>query len=470
MATDKQIHVGWASTSITPDRPVQLYGQFHERISKSVRDPVTATVLALETRDAQGIGEQAILVSCDVAGIYKRVQEAVRAAVASQIPDFNVRKLFLAATHTHTAPPMDDSETAWHRAPSQGAMGGAEYVPFFVGRVSGAVVAAWRARKPGGVSWALGHAVIGHNRRMIYDNGLARMYGRTDTAHFMHQEGSEDSGVEMLFTWNEAGALTGMILNPACPSQVVEGKDYASADYWSEARNELRKRYGDGLYVLPLCGAGGDQSPRDLVRRDRGEANMRDDAGLFLIAGRIANAVDEVYPQAHAGVHTTLLLKHVVRELALPIRMVTTAEVEEVVKARDELLKKGPIDPTSGDAGHLDYYRILLARHAAQSQKPTRGMELHVLRIGDVALATNPFELFLDYGQRIKARSVAQQTFVAQLACDVAGYLPTARAVAGGGYGAWALDNEVGPEGGQVLVDETVRTINAAWASAEGAA
>jgi len=40
-------------------------------------------------------------------------------------------------------------------------------------------------------------------------------------------------------------------------------------------------------------------------------------------------------------------------------------------------------------------------------------------------LATNPFELFLDYGMRIKARSKALQTFVVQLACDSSGYLPT---------------------------------------------
>ena len=29
-------------------------------------------------------------------------------------------------------------------------------------------------------------------------------------------------------------------------------------------------------------------------------------------------------------------------------------------------------------------------------------VEVHVLRLGDVAMATNPFELFLDYGIQIK--------------------------------------------------------------------
>jgi hypothetical protein len=87
-------------------------------------------------------------------------------------------------------------------------------------------------------------------------------------------------------------------------------------------------------------------------------------------------------------------------------------------------------------------------------------MELHVIRLGEVALATNPFELFLDFGLRMKARSRAEQTFVVQLACDSAGYLPTAKAAAGGGYGAEIPSNRVGPEGGQVLVDRTVAVIN----------
>ena len=88
-------------------------------------------------------------------------------------------------------------------------------------------------------------------------------------------------------------------------------------------------------------------------------------------------------------------------------------------------------------------------------------MELHAIRLGDVAFATNPFELYLDYGFRIVSRSNAEQTFVIQLCCDSCGYLPTARAVPGGGYSA--LVSKIGPVGGQVLVEETVQAINSLW-------
>ena len=90
-------------------------------------------------------------------------------------------------------------------------------------------------------------------------------------------------------------------------------------------------------------------------------------------------------------------------------------------------------------------------------------MELHVLRLGDVAIATNSFELFTDYGIQMKARSPALQTFVIQLA-GRGSYLPTVRAAQGGGYSAVPESNQVGPEGGQVLVDRTVAAIEKLWA------
>ena len=79
-----------------------------------------------------------------------------------------------------------------------------------------------------------------------------------------------------------------------------------------------------------------------------------------------------------------------------------------------------------------------------------------------MAIATNVFELFTEFGIQIKARSRALQTFVIQLA-GPGTYVPTERAVRGGGYSAIVESNLVGPEGGQVLVDRTVEVINSLW-------
>lgn len=92
----------------------------------------------------------------------------------------------------------------------------------------------------------------------------------------------------------------------------------------------------------------------------------------------------------------------------------------------------------------------LVDRYERQDKNPTHHVECHVIRLEDAVLATNPFELFMDYGARIRARSKALQTFLVQLA-DGSGngfYLPTQRALEGSYYSAIVKFNWVGPEGG----------------------
>jgi hypothetical protein len=74
-------------------------------------------------------------------------------------------------------------------------------------------------------------------------------------------------------------------------------------------------------------------------------------------------------------------------------------------------------------------------------------------------MCTNRFEYYLDFGMRIKARSKALQTFVVQLAGEGT-YLPTERSMKGGSYGAYIASTPIGPEGGQVIVEECVKSIN----------
>ena len=463
------ITIGWAVADITPSKPVPLIGQFHKRISEYVRDPLTATVLALESKNELGHPEQAILISCDQVSIPGGVQNDVRNLVKEKIPDFDCTRLFLNATHTHTAPgprkimQYDTSEDT-------GIMTEMEFGEFMIERIAEAAVQAWKGRTPGGVSWGLGHAVVGHNRRIVYSDGSAEMYGNTNTERFRTVEGPSDHGIEMLFTWDSNSRLTGMVLNVSCPSQVVESAKFVSADYWSEVRKELRKRYSNDIFVLPQCGAAGDQSPRDLPRRRRGEPDMWSEAGLMEIGRRIADAVDDVFPAARDDIKTELPFMHRVKNITLPVRRVTLEEYQEAFtvystyKKLQEASGAGiPADYSDELTRTMGFTKAIVDRYSEQRNNPYLNFELHAVRIGEVAFANNPFELYLEYGMQIETRSMAEQTHIIQLSGDAAGYLPTERAIRGGGYSTHIFSTRVGPDGGTVLVEETVNLINSMW-------
>lgn len=254
---DGGLRIGWAMEDITPDGPVSLFGQYYERISTYVQSPLKATACAIESADEKGDREQAIMVSADLLLIPKALQDSIKVRVKPQIPDFDIRKLFLNATHTHSAP---NPGLDWHvdSKPEPG------YIKLLSDKLSEVAVSAWKNRKPSGISRGLGYAVVGHNRRVQYTNGKTEMYGATDRPDFIGMEGASDPGVDMLFCWDLRKKLTGIIINVSCPAQVTEAKYYVSADYWSEVRKDLISKYSKDIFILPQIGAAGDLSPRDL--------------------------------------------------------------------------------------------------------------------------------------------------------------------------------------------------------------
>jgi hypothetical protein len=289
-----ELYLGGATVSITPERPVALAGQMHTRIARNVESPVTATALALEVKEGGKVVDQAILVSCDLVGIEAVVLEGVRQRVSARIPGLDPRKVVLNATHTHTAPVTNEGD---YEIPRDGVIQPGEYAAFLSARVAEAVVKAWESRKPGRVGWGLGHAVVAQNRRSVYADGRAQMYGPTDRPDFRGIEGSEDQGVEVLFFWDGAGKLVSTAVNVACPSQEVEAGSAVNADFWHEVREALRARHGKDLLVLAWTGAAGDQSPH-LMYRKRAEERMRTLRGLTRLqelARRIVAAWEEAY-------------------------------------------------------------------------------------------------------------------------------------------------------------------------------
>jgi len=347
-----------------------------------------------------------------------------------------------------------------------------DYCSFAAQRIGEAIEKAWKGRKPGSFTWGLGHAAVAENRRALYADGRAVMYGKTDQSDFRGLEGCEDHDVGTLFFWNESGQLIAIAVDVSCPSQEVEGLSNLNADFWHPVRVALRQHFGQDLCVLAMVGAAGDQSPHLMYRKaaDERMCKLRNLSRLDEIARRIVLAVEEAYEAVKDELHADARLVHKVEMLTLPMRLITEAEYAEAKAVCDKAAAQIAADPKAADQVYmrLQWYGGVLKRFEKQrtDPQPKYEMELHVLRIGDVVLCTSEFELFTDYGIRIQARSKALQTFVIQLVGS-GSYLPTEKAVRGGGYSAIVESNVVGPEGGQILVDRTVELINGLWSDAK---
>ena len=502
-----ELRIGWASADITPDEPVVLRGQFHARVSEGVMDPVTATALALESFGNDAVADWTIMVSLDLVSVSDELRDRVRERIGERLPELDSTKIFFSATHTHSAPAFGArtlerdaalaEEYGWELPLEWAdwgieldAMPGTEYREFAAGRIAEAVEQAWKRRRPGGIGFGLGHAVVGHNRLIVYDSGSSQMYGRTDQADFSHVEGYEDHAVNLLFTWDADEELTGVVINIACPSQVSESIYQISADFWHDTREELRSRLGEHLFVLPQTAAAGDQSPHLVGRRNAGEnaeQRMERITGRNRrqqIAVRIADAVTAVLPHLEPIIEWNPTFAHHVEHVELTRRLITEQDVAEAMRESDawreryeQMRRDIEEDPEIREKPRwytdvTQAYRRTMRgatvqeRFEIQQSQPKIPYEVHVVRIGDMAMATNPFELYLDFGVQIQQRSRAVQTFVVQLT-GTGTYVPTLRSVAGGAYGAVPASTAIGPEGGRELVVRTLELIDSLWAEAK---
>ena len=381
---------------------------------------------------------------------------------------------------------------------------GDEYREWVSSEIAGMIAEAWDKRAFGGVAYGYGYAVVSHSRRVCYFddlskrgnvdklntfavNGTAAMYGNTNDDNFSHYEAGADHFANLMFTFDAENNLTGAIVNVPCPSQNSEHEWYLSADYWHDLRQLIRAKYGN-IFILPQCAAAGDLSPRVLhykkaqdrrFRLKYGDCQLDERADRKTemyarkdIAERIAAAFDEVYAWAKKDIRTDLKVAHKVSMLNLARYMITEADREFA----EEGLKNSKLQPfvDTGDVkadmihnskivSNRRRFMSVLERYEEQKTCTTLPMELHVLRIGDVAFATNQYELYMDYQHRMQARSPFEQTFIVQLTGQPGmkrgTYLCTERAFEGRGYSAIVFSITVSPEGGQQLVDATVKQL-----------
>ena len=496
----KKLLIGWAEKSITPDKKVSLAGQFAERISQYVEKPLTVTCLVVEQD-----GEQMILCSADLVGVSWNIVKGVRSAVAAANSEIDPMKIIISAIHTHTGPAYDrvsrlvdtcGTIAKPRQLLEQELPADKKYVEkanvtnnpeiatpkeifdLVVSQTTAAILEAWENRKEGAFTNAFGRAAVGMCRRASYTDGSAQMWGDTNSATFTEIEGGSDTGMDLMYLFDAQDQLTGIIANLACPAQCVQHRLFVSPDFWGETKMLLRQRFGEDIYLLALCSAAGDQCPVDLVRWVEPESDVNDpnltrvnplkrkaDPSMFDLAGmrkagkRIAREIIDVYEEGLDEKQTNVEFTHLVNDYQLPLRRATLTQEREARKAIREYLASKDGDVDFNDVARMQVNLGILQRMKLQETVDAFDTEVHVIRLGSVAFATNPFELFLDYGNQIRARSLAEQTFLVQLANGTEGYLPTEKAENGGHYSAFISSGKCGHEGGDQLVRQTLKDI-----------
>jgi hypothetical protein len=79
--------------------------------------------------------------------------------------------------------------------------------------------------------------------------------------------------------------------------------------------------------------------------------------------------------------------------------------------------------------------------------------------MGKTVLISNPYELFVEYADRIKAACPEVHVLDVQMTDDDLNYLPTPDAMERGGYSAVIFACQSGADAGEVLVSESIAAI-----------
>lgn len=508
------LKIGWGKRSIAVPGPVLISGQFYLRVSQGEYTPVLASALALED------GHDAVIfVSCDVVSVNPAVLTRVQDLLRQEIPGFPVEKLIVSATHTHAGPTTHNYVIDYPNKAK--IVPGEESQKFIARRIADAVKEAWETRAPGSVAYGYGFATTGHSRRTLYledlgkrdpgtpgaaANGFGKMYGSTADPMFASYEAGTDPFINLLYTFDARGKLTGAIINVPCPSQTNEGAWALHASFWHNVREKLHAKYGD-IGVIAQAAAAGDLSPRQLhyrpaekrryrlkypekiaaylqnpmprpVRKDVKQKPLTAESGEVIdfmraedIADRIVAAFDEVLAWAQKEKFASPVLRHEVRTVKLAKRMIPKEMVEIEKRKHAESMKREYL--TDGDPitmlvenSKLKSFRrrmgAIAERYELQQKEPYLDTNIHAVRIGNIAFTTCRFELFMDYMHRIQGRSPFEQTFVVQLTADPCGagsYLATERAENNKGYSAYPYSTQVSHQGGQQLVEESLKML-----------
>ncbi|HWB00123.1 MAG TPA: hypothetical protein VG713_16630 [Pirellulales bacterium] len=409
-ADDGSFGVGVGSVDITPREAVVLAGSPTPKTTATVatRLYVKALVISLAQRKVAIVALDTLKYPADLATAARQHVEQTTGIPASNV--------ILCSSHTHSGP-------LW-----------SYYEDKLLTPIGEAVAMADRDLAPCRIGTAKGKAEgISENRRVIKDgNAWNRWQLPPAEAERYPAEGPADSDVDVLAVVANDGRYKAIVFGFACHAASNRAAAI-SADYPGDVQQYVVRQLGYDVPTLFLPGACGDVNPayRSVSKEQFGDT----------LGGEVVRSLGQL------AFITRPSLAVESREIAMPGR-----ENPEFREA--EVVRNWP--------AQLEHYRRTF-EGMKKREKPTYPFSLTGIRVGsEFAIITNPDELFCDIGVRIKQQSPFKHTMVVEQTNGAHGYVPTAKAFAGGSYETWFGEHSYLSTGaGEIIERESLNILSA---------
>ncbi|SEO04964.1 neutral/alkaline non-lysosomal ceramidase N-terminal domain-containing protein [Paenibacillus sp. OV219] len=405
------IRAGAWRTCITPPLDVPIAGGFFEIRPTEVLDDLYASALVID----DGVAEVA-LVSVDICFIGTSIITEIADAISEKC-GIAKTNILLTATHTHKSPELMGGGLR------DGQVNREEqdfYLAFFKKSLVTSVIMAQKQKQP--VRIGVGR---GENKNHVFNRRLRKPDGsivvnwvdRSFTQDCI-ADGVIDPEMTVIRIDRADGEPAAIIVNYALHNNAITDQLVISADLSGYMSSIIRKVYGDDVVVLFLPGACGE-----INWIDYRDFNQVFDLKLFKQIGTgLAGTVLQIMPMLEYPEIADIGVLH--EELIIPDRPYNDYDDKPDTTF-------GPVE------GSRDVFEFYRSTKEANKDKalPLNKVDIHAIRLGQqIAIATNPAELFVEYGLAIKERSPFKYTLISELTNGNAGYACTRAAFEEGGY------------------------------------
>jgi neutral ceramidase len=422
---DDTFRAGAATSNISPALGSSLNGGMQDRTARTIHDETHARCLVLD----DGSTRLAIAV-CDLCMIPRDVVLDAKRQIeeATGIPPENV---LISATHSHSCPtctPVFQSETV------------PGYPEFLARRISDGVRRALNNLEPAAIGWAAGsndRQVFNRRWHMAEGTPLPDPFGGTDRVKMNPPGGSEalvepagpiDPEVWIVSARALDGRPIAVLANYALHYVGGTGPGEVSADYFGVFADRVAELLDADRLAPPFVAMMSNGTSGDInnINFREPRASREPYEQMRIVAHELADeAVDVISSIEHRA---DVSLDARTEELTLGVRLPTA----------DDLARARAIVEAAEGPEMRTVEEIYARESILLSEYPERvPVTVQALRIGELAIAAIPCEVFVEIGLELKRESPFPATFTIELANGYNGYLPTERHHELGGYETW---------------------------------